>query len=293
MLSSANATADPSGDDGVRAYPVSWRVIAGVLVAVSRASLPVIGVGVAFVANEPVTLPLLVQALVVFALLPGLAARLIERAFRADVELRGTELVVSGRDLRIEIPCAAIADVTPWTVPLPGPGFSLWMRSGRRLGYGLQAADPTPLLSSLGDVTAIAAVRRATRHPVLVYAHARRSVASRRWYHRLAKFVAFALVPTAVWFNAHQHITYGGLLGQYYLEGLLPYLKTFGISWGLVSIYLLLYASVWRGLAEGVALVTAWVAPASADGVRRGVEIACQVVYYGGVPVIVLVPFLR
>ncbi len=60
----------------------------------------------------------------------------------------------------------------------------------------------------------------------------------------------------------------------------------------VLTIYLLLYASVWRGVAEGVALLTAWVASAHAIAVRRAVEIACQVLYYAGVPVLLGLRFL-
>jgi len=274
------------------AYPTAWRIVGGALVAVSRASLPLIGLGV-LTADEPVPLVMLVRALLIGALLPAVAAFLIERACTADVEVHPTELVIRGRGLRMEIPRTAVAAIVPWTVPLPGPGFALRMQSGRRFSHGLQAADPTPLLSALSASTRIDAAGAATRHPNLVYAHAKRSGRRWRWYHLLFKFVLFALVPTAVWFNAHQHIAYGGLLGQYYLEGLGPYLKTFLISWSLAAIYLLLYASVWRAAAEGIALLAAWVAPAHALRARRAVEIACRAVYYAGVPLLVLLPFLR
>src|SRR5439155_794374 len=91
--------------------------------------------------------------------------------------------------------------------------------------------------------------------PVLVYAHARARGAPRRWHHLLGRFPGFALLPTAVLFNAHQHIAYGGLLGEYYLLGLGSYVRTFAVHWLTLTIYLVLYASVWRGLAEGVALL--------------------------------------
>ncbi len=287
MLSSDGFT-----DFHAYAFPLSWRIIAGALVATSRAGLLLVAAGL-LAAEEPITLLALVHALAAIAFLPGVAAWLIARAFVVEVEVHGTELVMRRRELRIEIPHTAIARVAPWTLPLPGPGFSLWMRSGRRLRYGLQADDPTPLLSALADIGGVEAARVATRHAILVYAHAGQSVAPWRWYHALAKFVGFALLPTALWFNAHQHIAFGGLLGQYYLEGLGPYLTTFAISWGLASIYLLLYASVWRAAAEGVALLAAWASPVRAATVRRAAERACQLVYYAGVPVLVLVPFLR
>lgn len=274
------------------AYPSAWRVVSGLLVTVSRASLPLIGAGV-LTTDGPVPLVVLVRALFVAALLPALAAWLIERAVVADIEVHAAELVVRGRGLRVEIPWTAIAAIVPWTVPLPGPGFALRMQSGRHFSYGLQAADPTALLSAFADEAGVDTARAATRHPVLVYAQAKHSGGRWRWYHLLTKFVLFALVPTAVWFYAHQHIAYGGLLGQYYLGGLRPYLQTFFISWSLAAIYLLLYASAWRAAAEAVALLVAWCAPARAPTTRRVVEIVCRLVYYLGIPVLVVLPFLQ
>jgi hypothetical protein len=49
---------------------------------------------------------------------------------------------------------------------------------------------------------------------------------------------------------------------------------------------------VWRGLAEAACLVAAHVAPARATAVRRAAEVACQVGYYGGVPVLLVLRFL-
>ena len=279
-------------DVHTRAYPLPWRVIAGVLVAVSRASPLAIGAGI-LAAHAPVPLAALARALAVLVVLPAAAAALIERAFAADVEVHDAAVVIGRRGLRLEVPCAAIERVAPWAIPLPGPGLWLWLRSGRRLRYGLQADDPTPLLSALAAAGAVESANAATHHPGIVYAHVKYGgAAPARWYQLLAKFAGFGLLPTAVWFNAHQHIAYGGLLGQYYLEGLSPYVKTFLISWGLASIYLLLYASVWRALAEATAILTVWVAPAYAAQVRRLSEIVCRVMYYGGVPVLVLLPFL-
>lgn len=273
------------------AYPTVWRIIGGILVAASRVSLPLIAIGV-LTTDGPVPLVVLVRALVVCALLPAIAAWLIERATMLDVEIGATELLLHGRGLRVEIPRTAMLDIRPWMVPLPGPGLTLRLRSGRRFSYGLQMADPTRLLAALAD-RGIVATGEAARHPILVYAHAQASLDPWRWYHPVAKFILFALVPTAVWFNAHQHIAYGRLLGQYYLEGLGAYAKTFFISWGLTAIYLLLYASMWRGVAEGIALLAAWCAPTRAPTTRRVVEIVCRVVYYLGVPVLVILPFLQ
>jgi hypothetical protein len=278
----------------LRAYACApvWRVIAGVLVAISGASLPVILV-VGLLSSTPVPLAAWVRALVPFAAAPALLAALIHRAVAVEVEVRPGELVLRRRRLRLEIPCEAIARIRPWVVPLPGTGFSLWMRSGRRLRYGLHTPEIARLLATLADLGEVGAVRALIEHPTVVYAQAKRSVGPWRWYHLAIKFVLFALAPAAIWFNLNQHIGFGGTLGQYYLEGLGPYLKTFAIHWGLVLIYLILYASVWRGLTEALALLAAWAAPARAAGVRRAAEIASRLLYYVGVPVIVVLPFLQ
>jgi hypothetical protein len=274
-------------------YREPWRIVAGTLLAASGTSLPVILLRVMFATDPPITPPVLVHLFVLLTVVPAAVAWLMQRAFAAEVEIRGDELVVRGRDLRLEIPCSAIARVEPWAVPLPGPGLWLRMGSGRRLSWGIQAADPTPLLAALADPGGVEAARAATAHPILVWAHARhRGTRPPRWYHLLAKFPLFALLPAGVLFNAHQHIAYGALLGEYYLLGLASWLRTLGAYWVTVAIYLVLYASVMRGLAEAVALVAARVAPSRGARVRRGLETACRVLYFGGVPVVLGLRFL-
>src|SRR5213083_1097205 len=155
------------------AYPLGWRIAGAVLFAVSRASLPAILALVVLASDPPVTPPMLVRAVVVFALLPGLAARLVARAFVASLSVDDDALVIRRRDLRLEVPYRAVARLAPWAVPLPGPGLSVCLRSGRRLRQGLQIDDPTPFLLALAETGGLEAARAAIRHPVLVYAHAR------------------------------------------------------------------------------------------------------------------------
>jgi hypothetical protein len=274
------------------AYTPLLRIAGGVLVALSGASLPAILV-LGMLSPVPVPLAAWVRALVAFAAAPAVLAVLIRRALTVDVEVHEAELVVHRRGLRLQIPATAIERIVPWTIPLPGPGFWLRMRSGRRLSYGLQAPDPSSILSALAATAAVEAAQRAMRHATLVYASAKHGGARWRWYHIMLKFVAFALLPAAVWFNLTQHVTFGGLFGQYYLEGLGAYLKTFAIHWGLVTVYLILYASVWRGLAEAASLLVAWLSPGRAARVRWLAEGTCRLLYYVGVPVIVALPFLR
>jgi hypothetical protein len=274
-----------------RAYSPWARSVAAVLLACAGASLPALLALVVFANDPPVTPPVLFRLVLVFTIAPGLGAALVGRLAAARVAVRDGELAIERRRVRLEIPAGAIVRVAPWTVPLPGPGVSLGLRSGRRLPCALQLADPLALLDALAEL-GVSAAAAAAAHPSVVYARAKASAPRPRWYHLAGKFGLFALVPTAVLFNAHQHIAYGALLGEYYLMGLGSWLATLGTYWLTLTIYLVLFASVWRGLAEATALLAARVAPSRAARVRRAVETACRVLYYAGVPVILIVRFL-
>jgi len=261
------------------------RVLAGALVAVSRTSLVAVALAGALGESDLFQTPVLVPILLAFSVLPAAAAWLVERAAGARAAVRDDTLVLCRPDLRVEVARTEIARVVPWTLPLPGPGVSFSLRSGRRLRHGFEVADPVPLLAVLGEPAGAG-------HPVVVWAHARAASPPWRWRHLLWKFVGFALAPAAVLWNAHQHIAYGGTLGQYYLEGLGSYLRTFVLYWLSVSMFLVLWASAWRALAEGVALAAAVAAPSHATRVRRAVELACRFLFYAGVPAMVAVRFL-
>lgn len=284
-----DASEDGSGHFRVHALPPWARVVAAVCFAVSRGSLPALLLLVVLANDPPVTPPVLFRLTAVFVVLPGVAAWVVERAHAADVEVGRDALVIAPRGLRIEVPADAIARVTPWAVPVPEPGLTLHLRSGRRLRQRLARRDPEPLLVALARRGGVAAARAALAHPTVVYAHAKPATSP---YRLLAKFGLFALLPTALLFNAHQHIAHGALLGEYYLMGLRSYLATFATYWLVLVIYLVLWAAVWRGPAEAVALLAARVAPSRAARVRRGAEIACRLLYYGGVPALLLIRFL-
>jgi apolipoprotein N-acyltransferase len=101
------------------------------------------------------------------------------------------------------------------------------------------------------------------------------------------------VLPASLLFYTHQHIAYGGTFGQYYLEGLVPYLSTLGEYWATTVILLVSYASIWRAAAE----IAVWTAAALAGrtpafAVRRAVEVACAVAYYGGVPALLALRYL-
>jgi hypothetical protein len=281
----------PQAKVPIRAYSPLARLAAGLLVALSGASLPAILVLVVVATDPPVTPPLLVRLLLVLAAVPAGLGWLIGRACAGDVEIQPGALLLRRRHLRIEVPPSAIAGVEPWRIPLPGPGLSLRMQSGRRLGLGIETRNPLPLLMALSEETGVPCARLAAAHAVVRWADAKAKIPLRRPHWLFAKFVAFALLPAAVLFNAHQHISYGGTFGQYYLEGPIAYLRTLAVYWGTTAIYLVLYAGVWRGLGEALALISAYAAPSSVTRVRRVVELACRTLYYAGVPVLLYLRF--
>jgi hypothetical protein len=274
----------PQPGNQVVVYTSASRALAGVLVAVSRASLPYLFFRVVFANDPPITPPILFVLVTVVSIVPALAAWLIARAGRADVEVGADALTLRRSRLEIEF-------VEPWLIPLPGPGVSLRMRSGRRASYGIQLDDPTALIARAptgGGASRDAAERS---QPIVAWARARGANGRRAWPAMVGKFGLFALPVAAILFNAHQHIAYGGFWGQYYQEGLGPYLRTALVYYATIVVYLVLYASVLRTIGEAYALTSAHAAPASATHARRWTERFCTLAYYLGVPAMLALRF--
>jgi len=274
------------------------RAAAAALVALSRGSLPLLLALAALATDPPLELPNLLDLLLTFALLPALGASAIGRALRgeallADGELvlRRGELVLRRRALRVEVPLASVAGIEPWRVPLPRPGFGLRLRSGARLRWSLAAPDPSPLLRELA-AAGVPGAQDALAHPALVYAAARAAAPRRFWQRPLVALVVFSLVPAGVGFYAHQHIAYGGLLGEYYLLGLAAYLRTAAVYWLHAGVLLLLYRSAFRVVVEAASLAAARFAPARAGAVRRRTEGGAAALYYASVPALLAIRFL-
>ena len=270
--------AAPAGALAGAVYAPPWRLVIAALRVCSRAGLLFATLLVVYGGAFDLTPLALLRAVAVVAVLPALAAWLLEQAFAAHLVRDGAMLVVGARGRRLEIALDAVAAVVPWSVPLPRPGVSLRLRSGRRIAIALD--DPARLLALLGHDD---------DRPVLRWAAARARITTERWTAPLVRYPLFALVPGAILFRTHQWIAYGGTFGQYYLLGLRAYLLTFAVYWATATIYLVLWANLWRLLAEAVTLVAAHVAPAASASLRRFAERAQTLLYYGGALVLLAV----
>lgn len=274
----------------VRAYPLAMRLGAAWLLAASGLALPFLLVRILIANDPPMTPPMVLRSFVALSALPALAALLLQRALRGELAVRAASLVVRVGGQRFEVPLAEIATVEPWRIPLPMPGFRLRLASGKRFALGIGSDDPTPLLRALA-ARGVAAAEPVTASPAVVYARVKHERGRLGWRRLLVKYPLFGLAVTAVPFNAHQHIAYGGLLGQYYLEGAWPWVRTFLVYWATITIYLVLFASVWRWPAEIVAWLSAFRGEALARRTRVVLEWICRVVYYAGVVLLLALRF--
>jgi hypothetical protein len=269
----------------VIAYGRASRIVVAILVAVSRCSLPAILGLLIFSTEFDLTPPKLVRLVLFYSLLPGVVAAVLKRAYSGVVEWQAGSLIFRRRRVRLALDVESLASSPAWRVPLPGPGLSMRTRDDRWVH--LQADDLARLLRMTG-----AAANAPESSPALAFAQARHGavvIGRSRW---LLKYGLFPALPTLIFFRLHQYIMFGGPLGQYYLEGLRPYLSTLAFHWIMALVYLVLYASGWRGAAETVSFVAAALSPRHALIVRQWAERAVSIAYYAGVPVLIGVRFL-
>lgn len=278
----------------VHALSAPVRLVAVALQAIAALNVLYIAAHLAFGIFMGVqTAPplLLALGLSVFSGVPWAVVALLRRLFTATVELKPPLLLLTLRRARFEIPLASVTALRPFWLPLPGPGVSLQMTSGRSFRYRLGLADPSALLSALG--AALPSAQSALGHPSIAYARERYLLAPRRWYFWLAKFGLFPLALTVILFRLDQIITYGGPFGQYHLFGLMPYLKSFAVVWAGTAGGLVVYAGSVRLAVEALALPLSLALPSHARLIRRLGEGLCLLAYFGLVPAVVLILLLR
>jgi apolipoprotein N-acyltransferase len=282
----------PATDLAVRLYSRAARVLATVLVAASASSVPALVALLVWASGPPLLPPALFRLVALWTVAPAVGAWAVHRGARARARVEDDMLVLDRHGLRVEVPCSAITRLAPWRLPVPEPALGIELRSGRRLAWSVALDDPVRLLERLRPTSASTVAAASASTPAVRYAGARAA----RWHRSVAawlvKFPVFALGPGTAFFVTHQWIAYGGPRGQYYLEGALPYAMTFAVHWLTMTIYLALWAGLWRGAAETLALAGAWAAPGRAAALRAAAEWTCRAVYFVGVPVAVVLRYL-
>ena len=264
--------------------PRPARVAAGALRVLARGGLLAMLVAVALgdAALQSNTLAQ-IRAFTGLFLLPEAAAWCVLRAFAARASIVDGALLFTRGTRRLALPLADIAAVVPWSLPVPGPGVALRLRTGQRWRLGIALAHPDGLARALstaaGTLIATVTPLRAGR-----YAQASAALARGRLAHPLVKFGLFPLLLAIPAFRLHQHIAYGGAFGEYYTFGLRAYATTFALWWAAWAIAVVLCAAALRALIEAGTLAGVVVAPTRAIAARRELERLGLAALYLGLP---------
>ena len=211
------------------------------------------------------------QRLFFASVLPALLAVALQRPAR--LRLEADRAVLS---LGAEVPFTAVAALRPWRIPLPQPGFSLLLRSGRDFAYGICARNPAPLAAALSAAAGLPAPDDASFRDATVRAR------TRLLHLPALKFGLVPLLVTFILFRLHQRISFGDLFGEYTTYGLSRWLHTLaGVALYVFGHFALLAGGL-RALAELVAQPVIRLAPRLGGAARWTVEIAVAAAYYGG-----------
>lgn len=276
-------TVDASGPFPVHAFTPRLRALGGLL---HGTVLSTLGYATALLLKDVLagTQTLqpgpLAMGLAIGGVLPLIALRLLRLGTRAAVTVRPEGLVLTQQGgAQFEIPFDALESIRPWRLPLPAPGLTLRLRTGRAFNYGLEVQAPVPLLEALGTHG------EAKNDPRVRYAQARSEKWRRRWYDWTLKYGLVPGVLAAIFFRAHQYISFGGPFGELQMYGWTAYLTSFARTWLPVFLALLLFGCFWRALAEALCFSAAWLGPRWARNTRIGAEWTCRALYYVALPV--------
>jgi len=279
--SPADAPALPAD---VAVLPSLARVAAGALRVLARGGLLAMIAAVASgdVALQSNTLAQ-IRAFTGLFLVPEAAAWCVLRAFAARASVVDGALVFARGARRLALPLADVAAIEPWSLPIPGPGAALRLRTGERWRHGIALAHPDGLARAL-SVAGGATIATVTPLRVGRYAQASTALARGRLAHPLVKFGLFPLLLAIPAFRLHQHIAYGGTFGEYDTFGLKAYLATFALWWAAWAIAVVLCAAALRALIEAGTLAGVVVAPGRAVAARRELERLGLAALYLGLP---------
>ena len=266
----------------VRVMPPAWRAGVAALRGLSR--LSVLGLGLALLLDEGLRTQSLQQLRLVGALVlaPEAAAWCLLQAVTAELAVAGSTLELrlrGGQVLRCGL--ADLRQGDCWRLPWPGPGLSLAPGEGKT--WHLLLARPHALREALRAAGAplpeLGEGSRAAR-----YALARQRLRRHRLARPAWKFLGLPLLLALPAFALHQHIAYGGFLGEYRSYGLQAYLGAFGLWWAAWAVGVLLASAALRVCIEALACLGLLWRPAQALILRQGLESAGLALLYLGLP---------
>ena len=273
----------------VAVLPLAARVAAGALRIVSRGGLLAMIAAVALgdAALQSNTLAQ-IRVFVSLFLVPEAAAWCMLRAFAAQATIVDGLLVLGSGSRRLELALSEVASVEPWRLPIPGPGLSLRLVSGRRWRHGLALARPEAFARVLAPA-GVPPAREAPPSAARRYAQAAQALRRTRLDRAWLKFGLLPLLLALPAFRLHQHIAYGDTFGEYLTFGLKAYLTTFGLWWAAWIIGVVLCAAALRTAIEAGTLAGVVLAPARALEARHMLERLGHAALYVGLPVWLMV----
>lgn len=277
----------------VRVLPAGLRWPLAALRGIARLSL--LGLGLAWGLDEGFRSQGLQQLRLFAALVvaPELAAWLLLAAWAAELRLAGERLVIESRGTPTQgWPLGALQGMDVWRLPWPGPGLTLSSAEGKT--WHLVTARPQALQEALEAARTVggSAEPQGERSRADWYAWARQWRPRLRLARPLWKFVLLPLLLATPAFALHQHIAYGGFLGELYSYGLVAYLRAFALWWAAWALGVAVTAAVLRLLIEGGAWLGLWWQPQGALRLRLRLEQAGLALLYAGLPLWLLMKLL-
>lgn len=259
------------------------RLLTGLLRTCSRGSL--LWMCLALLLNEALRTNTLAQIrmFTTLFLLPEAVAWCVLALCSAQAMVVDGKLALTRGGRRRELALSEIAAVQLWRLPIPGPGLSLRLNTGRRWCYGL-ALTNADARAAARAATAARPVQQSARAVLQVYAQSNLAIRRSRLDHPLPKYILLPLVLALPAFHLYQHIAYGSSFGEYYSFGLKAYLSAFALWWAAWSIGVVLTEALLRAAISIATLLTALLRPARAIAIRRWLERAGHVALYLGMP---------
>ncbi|MBA5605301.1 apolipoprotein N-acyltransferase [Duganella sp. FT3S] len=259
------------------------RLLAGLLRTFARGSL--LWMCLALLLNEALRTNTLAQIRLFSSmfLLPEAAAWCVLALCSAQAMVVDGKLALTRGGRRRELKLSEIAEVQLWRLPIPGPGLSLRLHTGRRWRYGL-ALTNADARAAARAATAGRPVQQSLRAVPQVYAQTSLAIRRSRLDHPLPKYILLPLALALPAFHLYQHIAYGSAFGEYYSFGLKAYLSAFALWWAAWSIGVVLTETLVRAAISIATLLAALLRPARAIAIRRWLERAGHVALYLGMP---------